>query len=81
MGKEKTTPICKICKEQYPNDKFDSSAWIQFYLKEDHPELLWICPECSEAIGFKKNFDDLIRLQNACAEIKLAGETGTQCGH
>jgi len=52
------TPKCKICGDQHQLDQFDSSAWIQYYSKNkdgskvSEDNLLWICPQCSEDIGF-----------------------------
>lgn len=86
-----TSPQCELCKHTCSIDEFDSSAWIQFYSHMDKsqgegvnqivPPLKWICPQCSEDIGYTKIRDDLFSLQNACAEINLAGEIGQQCGH
>lgn len=75
-------PICKICGSQSDKmEDFDSFTWRQFYLKEDHPETLWICPDCLEAIGYNKVFDELIKLQNACGEIMNAAKESLHCGH
>ena len=85
------TPKCQLCGFQAKLDEFDSSAWIQYYSHKDKPQgegvnltapqLRWICLQCSDDIGFTQIKDDLIRLQNACAQIKFAGEEGMKCGH
>lgn len=85
---ELNTPKCEICSVQHKEEEFDSSAWIQGADNSDcvnNPEgnakIIWICPGCSKNIGYTQIKDDLIRLQNACAEILEAGKRGQQCGH
>ena len=47
----------------------------------DSPMLDYLPQQISDVENATKNRDDLIRLQNACAEILEGAKEGNKCGH